>query len=275
MLAISVMAMSVAQTTACPTPALSRVLQHQVRAGETLASIAQQYDLLPTTLIGFNPTLRQGQVMPGTTLFVPPYNGIRVNVAAGSSWRDIASQYNARADVLYEVNGCQAVPSVVFIPGVNWSPVPTSATTPAASSIDRYPLPEVASILLAYGWQVSPATQQLEFHSGVNLAAEAGTPVLATGAGTIAFAGEQAGYGKLVVVNHAQGLQTRYSQLGTVAVRSGQQIQSGSQLGTIGGAATPAYLHFEVRLNSQLGWVAQDPGRYLPDLRLGRFAVQE
>lgn len=259
------------QEQSCPEPALSRLVRHRVAAGETLASIAQQYNLLPTTLMGFNPALRQGSVAVGTEILIPPFNGIRVTVPAGSSWRDIARQYNVRADALFEINGCQAAPSVVFVPGVTWSPVP-SPTAASNSPIERYPLPEVAPILLAYGWQVNPATNRLEFHNGVNLAAEAGTSVLAVGAGTVAFAGEQGG-SKIVVINHAQGLQTRYSQLGTVTVKTGQQVQSGTALGTMG-TADPTYLHFEVRSNSRLGWVAQDPGVYLQDLRVGRASRQ-
>ncbi len=262
-----------AQTeTACPEPALNRIVQHRIAAGETLESIAQQYNLLPTTLIGMNPALRQGTAPAGTEILIPPYNGIRVNVPAGSSWRDIARQYNVRADVLFEANGCQTAPTVVFVPGVNWSPVPTTSSAPANTGpIDRYPLPEVASILLAYGWQVNPATNQVEFHGGVNLAAAAGTTVFAAGSGIVAFAGDQAGYGKMVVINHAQGLQTRYAQLETIAVKTGQQVQSGAALGTVGVSTTAeSYLHFEVRSNSRLGWVAQDPGTYLSELRIGR-----
>lgn len=254
--------------TACPEPALARMIRHRIAAGETLAGIAQQYNLLPTTLIGLNPALRQGTAPVGTEILIPPFNGIRVNVPAGSSWREIARQYNVRPDVLFEANGCQTAPTVVFVPGVNWSPVPTTATSVSTNPIDRYPLPEVASILLAYGWQVNPMTNQVEFHGGVNLAAEAGTSVFAAGSGTVAFAGDQ-GYGKMVVINHSQGLQTRYAQLATIAVKTGQQIQSGALLGTVAPASAESYLHFEVRSNSQLGWVAQDPGSYLQELRIG------
>lgn len=257
---------------ACPEPALSRLGQHRVAAGETLESIAQQYNLLPTTLMGLNPVLRQGAAPVGAEILIPPYNGIRVNVPAGSSWRDIAKQYNVRPDVLFEANGCQNAPTVVFVPGVNWSPVPSAAATSSSSPIQRYPLPEVSSIVLAYGWQVNPNSGALVFHNGVNLAAAAGTPVYAVGAGTVAFAGAQSGSGSLVVINHAQGLQTRYAQLEAVAVKTGQQIQAGTQLGTVAAVASPleSYLHFEVRSNSQLGWVAQDPGAYIRELRVGR-----
>ncbi len=258
-----------ASTSTCPTPALSRVLRHRVAAGETLESIAEQYNLLSTTLMGMNPALRQGAVQPNSEILVPPYNGIQVTVPAGKSWRDLAKQYGVRADLLFEQNGCQSAPTVLFVPGVNWSPAPApTANQAAASPISRYPLPETAAILQAYGWQVNPVTNAVEFYSGVNLAVQSLTSVLAAGTGTVAFAGEQNGSG-LVVINHSQGLQTRYAQLNTIGVRLGQQVQAGAELGTVGAVAETPFLNFQVRSNSRLGWVAQDPAVYLHELGVG------
>ena len=255
----------------CPVPVLSRLTRHKIQPNETIAGIAQQYNLIPATLLGFNPVLRNGSTPVGTEIVIPPYNGIRADVPAGSSWRDVARSYNVRADVLFEVNGCQESPSVVFVPGVNWSPQPAApaAATPAQSKpISHYPLPATATIVRGYGWQLDEAIGRVVFNSGVDLAVQPGTAVLATGAGTIAFAGQQEGYGKLVVINHSQGLQTRYAQLDNISVRVGQQVQAGDRVGTVGAAASASpKLHFEVRSNSDLGWIAQDPGTYLAALK--------
>ncbi|NJL21760.1 MAG: M23 family metallopeptidase [Leptolyngbyaceae cyanobacterium SM1_3_5] len=244
----------------CPAPALSRLTRHRIAAGETLAAIAQRYSVIPATIIGFNPTLQNGLPPVGTEIVIPPYNGIRVEVPAGQTWRDVAARYGVRADVLFEINGCQPQPRVVFVPGVNWSPTGATAAQPTGV-LTGYPLPSEATILQAYGWQVSPATDS-RVHSGVELAAQPGTPVLATGSGTIAFAGSQNG-ANLVVINHAQGLQTRYARLESIAVRVGQTVQAGDRIGT---SATS--LHFEVRANSSLGWVAQNPSTYIRNLNL-------
>lgn len=266
----------IAQTESlCQEPALSRLTRHTIAAGETLNSIAQQYNLLPATLQGFNPPLRNGNAPAGTEIIIPPYNGVQVNAPAGTTWRDLAQTYRIRADALFEVNGCQeTVPSVVFIPGVNWSPTQPAAGSTASSStaatsnpLSGYPLPTIADVLTSYGWQLDPNTNELVFRSGVNLQAEANAPVLAVGSGTVAFAGTEGNYGNLVVVNHSQGLQTRYAQLGNIAVQVGQQVQSGDRLGSVDGSPATPYLHFEVRSNSSLGWVSQDPGVYLPDIR--------
>lgn len=259
--------------TLCPEPALSRLVNHRVVAGETIASIADQYNLIPATLIGFNPVLQGGTAPVGATLVIPPYNGVRVQAPSGSSWQDLASTYGVRADVLFEINGCVPQPGLAFIPGVNWTPTsPTATPTPTAqrSVVGGYPLPQTAPVITAYGWQLDPVLGEVAFHSGVDLSVDQGTAVLVAGDGVVAFVGEQGAYGNLVVVNHAQGLQTRYAQLETMTVQTGQRVRRGDRLGTVGatGNATLPHLHFEIRENSALGWVAQNPQQYVQNLDL-------
>jgi murein DD-endopeptidase MepM/ murein hydrolase activator NlpD len=255
--------------TSCPVPALSRLTRHRVAPGETLEAIAQKYSLIPATLIGFNPSLRGGKAPVGATLVVPPFNGVRVQLAPGQTWREVAKAYKVRPDLLFEVNGCQRSPSVVFIPGVNWSPLGAATQTLPRQSraiLAGYPLPITPSesaVLLNYGYGVQPETGKVGFHSGVDLAAPVNTSVLAVGSGTIAFAGSQGALGNLVVINHAEGLQTRYAQLGRITVKVGQRVTQGQTLGTVGVSGRPSskqpHLHFEVRSRSNLGWVAEDP----------------
>jgi murein DD-endopeptidase MepM/ murein hydrolase activator NlpD len=257
------------QPRSCRQSALDRLQRHTIVPGETLASIARQYDLLEATLMGMNPELRNGTAPAGTEILIPPYNGIRVEVAQGTTWQDLADRYNARADSLFEVNGCQPNPTVVFIPGANWSPVELrrgNQDGQSAPILAVYPLPSEARALVGYGWVLTPRSSEVVFHSGVDLPSPVGTPVEAAGAGTVAFAGEQGIYGNLVVVNHQQGRQTRYAHLETIEVQVGQQVAAGTQLGTVGQTGTPdtdePHLHFEVRYNSDLGWIAEDPGVY-------------
>lgn len=261
---------AIAQQSGCPAPALSRLVRHTVKSGETLESIATRYNLIPSTLMGLNPSVRSGKVTTGETLLVPPFNGIRVEVPAGQTWREVAKQYRVRPDVLFEVNGCQRSPRIVFIPGVNWSPVGGSASpTVAASStvLSGYPLPQRATILLGYGWYIPAGKDEPIFHPGLDLAASSGTPVRSLSNGTVAFAGIQGPYGNLVVINHQKGYQTRYAQMGSIKVKTGQTVKAGTIVGTVGRTGTPSttqpHLHFEVRSNSKVGWVAEDPSAFI------------
>ncbi|MER3434128.1 MAG: peptidase [Leptolyngbya sp. ERB_1_1] len=249
----------------CPAPALSRLSRHTVKSGETLESIASRYNLIPATVMGLNPNVRSGKATVGQQLLIPPYNGIRVEVPAGQSLKDLAARYRVRPDVLYEVNGCQRSPKVVFVPGVNWSPNEgTKPTLVGVSSVlSGSPLTGTQAIALGFGWYLPNGATKPVFHSGIDLLANVGTSVQAIGDGTVAFAGNQGAYGNLVVINHQQGYQTRYAQLAKINVKVGQKVTRGTMIGTVGQTGTPAtpqpHLHFEVRSNSKLGWVAEDP----------------
>jgi murein DD-endopeptidase MepM/ murein hydrolase activator NlpD len=263
---------ALAQTSSCPRGALSRFLRHTVSSGETIETIAQLYNLSLKTILTMNPGLQNRSIKPGNQILIPPYNGIIVEVPRGMNWRDIAKQYKIRADVLFEINGCQANPKLVFVPQskrlnstVQPAPAPDSNSTPIQFAL--YPLAQAATIALPYGWQTNPKNGEVFFHSGIDLLAPVGTSVQATGDGTVVFAGEQGTYGNLVIINHGNGIQTRYAQLETIKVTVGEKVLLGDILGAVGITGKPTslqpHLHFEVRTSSDLGWKASNPQDYL------------
>ncbi len=101
-----------------------------------------------------------------------------------------------------------------------------------------------------------------EFHAGQDIAAPWGTPVTAAGSGVVAFAGTQSGYGQIVIIDHGNGLTTRYGHLSVIEVQAGQEVGRGTVLGRVGstGRSTGPHLHYEVRINES----AVSPRRYLP-----------
>ncbi len=250
----------------CPTPVLSRLQRHRVLSGETIESIAQQYNLVPQTLIGVNPSLQGGEMQVGQEILIPPLNGITITVPNGATWQDLANAYGIRADVLFEINGCVKTPKVAFIPGVNWQP----GERPSQDNyigLRGYPLPTVAQVGLSYGWHIEPNTGEYFFHEGMDILAEEGTPVLAVDSGTVLYVGQEGEYGFLVIVDHGNGRQTRYAHLSRFGTRIGQSVQVGDVLGYVGTTGRPdllnPHLHFEVRFKSPVGWVAQDPNIHL------------
>jgi murein DD-endopeptidase MepM/ murein hydrolase activator NlpD len=101
-----------------------------------------------------------------------------------------------------------------------------------------------------------------EFHTGQDIDADIGTPVQAAANGTVIFAGWQNGYGQLVVIDHGEGLTTRYGHLSQIDATVGQSITRGTILGLTGstGRSTGPHLHYEVRINDK----PVDPRPYLP-----------
>ena len=107
-----------------------------------------------------------------------------------------------------------------------------------------------------------------EFHSGQDIEAPWGAPVIAGASGKVTFVGWQNGYGQLVVVDHGGGLTTRYGHLSHIDVELNQTVERAQLLGKVGstGRSTGPHLHYEVRINDQ----AVDP---LPYLLLSNNAV--
>lgn len=92
-----------------------------------------------------------------------------------------------------------------------------------------------------------------EFHTGQDIEAAWGAPVVAGAAGRVSFVGWQNGYGQLVIVDHGGGLTTKYGHLSHIDVELDQSVARGQLLGKVGstGRSTGPHLHYEVRINDQ------------------------
>lgn len=126
-----------------------------------------------------------------------------------------------------------------------------------------FPLSVPASITSAFGWRIHPIFGESRFHSGTDIGAPMGTPVLAAFSGQVVLADFLGGYGLTIVLQHGDGTQqTLYAHLSEIFVRPGEQIEQGQVLGRVGstGNSTGPHLHFEVRQQTPQGWVALDPG---------------
>lgn len=105
----------------------------------------------------------------------------------------------------------------------------------------------------AYGYRRDPKTGGRRFHKGDDLAAPMGTPVYATADGVVKFAGWQRGYGKLVIIQHAFGIETYYAHNSRLRVRKGQRVSRGDRISDMGstGRSTGSHLHYEIRVNGK------------------------
>ena len=135
-----------------------------------------------------------------------------------------------------------------------------------SSSANKKFLPTLAPVeggwvSAGFGWRIDPFTGQKSFHEGLDLAAEPGTPIVAAASGKVIFADVQPQYGKLVEIDHGNGLVTRYAHCSMLFVKEGDLVVRGQRIAAVGstGRATGPHLHFEVRLNG----VPQDPARFL------------
>lgn len=119
-----------------------------------------------------------------------------------------------------------------------------------------------------FGSRIHPIRRTLDSHTGLDFGAPAGTPVMSASDGVVSFAGPAGGYGNLVKVSHASGVETWYAHLSRMDVVLGQELAVGGQLGAVGstGNSTGPHLHLEVRVDGSpvdpQPWLAergQDP----------------
>jgi murein DD-endopeptidase MepM/ murein hydrolase activator NlpD len=105
-----------------------------------------------------------------------------------------------------------------------------------------------------FGMRPDPFSGNADFHPGLDISADKGTPIFATAAGKVELAAPSGDYGNLVIINHGFGLVTRYGHMSRFAVWQGQEVKRGDVIGYVGatGRATGPHLHYEVLANGKL-----------------------
>jgi lipoprotein NlpD len=220
-------------------PAIAGVV-HAVKRGETIYRIARAYGIDAADLMETNGITDPRAVPVGTELFVPgarevveiPPVGTDAAFSASRSPSASPSPSSAPSPSAAPSASAAARPSPVAARAANEN----LATTPLA-----WPLKGVL-----YGRFGVRAGQR---HDGIDLAAPEGTAVAAAADGTVIYAGEQPGYGAVVIVRHDGGLVTLYAHNSAVLVRDGARVSRGQAIAKVGqtGRTTGPHLHFEVR----------------------------
>lgn len=128
-----------------------------------------------------------------------------------------------------------------------------------------------------FGTRIDPFHGRARTHHGLDIPGSAGTPILASAPGRVAFAGPAGGYGWMVEIDHGGGLATRYAHLSQILVARNQAVSLQQPIALMGstGRSTGNHLHFEVRLNGRptdpLGWFG---GGSIPAPALRSVTVQ-
>jgi murein DD-endopeptidase MepM/ murein hydrolase activator NlpD len=121
--------------------------------------------------------------------------------------------------------------------------------------------PVMGPITGSFGERISPFNGEGAFHSGVDISCHYGQPVLAPSDGVVNYADFFSGYGRMVQIDHGNGIETRYGHLSAFAVASGQSVRRGQVIGYVGlsGRSTGPHLHYEVRVHD----VPVNPHKFL------------
>lgn len=226
---------------------------HTLSEGETLSSVAASYGVSLTAMVGANPDISSLDRLPlGYDLLIPPGQGLVVTLQSGDSILDVVAQHAISASELARANDLispfDVVPGMLlFLPNVQ----PTEALArlqKVREEENRYVWP-VHGRLTSYFGPRNLGMGTSSFHRGIDIATSWGTPVGASRAGTVTYAGwSTQGYGNLVKVRHAGGAETWYGHFSSIAVGVGEYVNQGSIVGYIGstGISTGPHLHFEL-----------------------------
>jgi len=233
-------------------PALAGVV-HVVKRGETVYRIARAYGIDPADLMETNGIADPRNVAVGAELFVPgaaravdvppaPVPGsVNVNAPEPEPGPPTATPTStstadtAAPTAVHPERSADAEASARS----RRAPTPTAAATAAA----RLAWPLKGILYGRYGVRAGRR------HDGIDIAAPEGTNVGAAAAGTVIYAGEQAGYGSIVIVRHDGGLVTLYAHASRLLVEEGAHVRRGEPIAKVGqtGRTTGPHLHFEVR----------------------------
>jgi murein DD-endopeptidase MepM/ murein hydrolase activator NlpD len=228
----------------------TEIVTYTVQTGDTLWSIAAQYNLDVDTLRWSNPELERNPDMlsVGTELVILPVKGIYHTVEAGETLASIAKQFGVSdADILnYPLNQMSSPDRLL---------VDQKLVVPHGRKEIARPVPQPSGDSL-FAWPiVGTVTQGFSAqHPAFDIGAPYGSPVYAGRAGRVVrSAWARTGYGYTVIIDHGEGWQSLYSHMKGEWVSVGDWVEQGQLIGEVGstGNSTGPHVHFEIRLNGK------------------------
>lgn len=190
--------------------------------------------------------------------------------AAQAEWAEKHAQADElrkeRAKILYEAEEAEEKSEQEYerlaVLSENIAVMLRNLQVPSVGGTGQMMWPCRGEITSYYGWRIHPVFGTTRYHSGMDIAVDYGTPIMASDGGTVVYSGWLGGYGNAVMIDHGGGLVTVYGHNQSLAVREGQYVNKGHVIAYAGstGWSTGPHCHFEVRLNGDV----TEPLNYLP-----------
>jgi len=252
-----------------PTSALlSRApIVHIIGREDSLESIGQQFHLSWREVLWSNPGLRMPLTV-GRPIKLPPVPGVVVVVRSGDTPTSLATKYGVDQTILLGFNGLrgpQLTPGSVLVIPVDPAQGPNLSTGVSADPVEpgQFLCPIAgAKIIQQFGptsFAVEPSFGgYLHFHTGLDLLAGYGTPIVAAAGGKVTAVGDADYFGTRVEVTDSFGLVEVYAHMSLANVALGQEVQQGKTVGFVGstGLSLGSHLHFQL----QVGGMPTAPG---------------
>lgn len=223
------------------------IFVHKVHSGETLWDIASAYGITMNTILSANELINPNYISIGQELQIPSVNGVLHQVANGESLWEISERYSVSVDEITRVNEISD-PSRIQ-PN-------TKLVIPGATQLrPRDVLLVNGQLQKAFDWPVSGRISSPfglrwgKMHNGLDIGVPTGTYVKSAADGRVTFSGWNGGYGYLVIIDHGNGIETRYAHNSRLNVKVGQKVTRGETVAHSGntGVSTGPHVHFEIR----------------------------
>ena len=242
-------------------------LYYKLEKNDTLAKIAKKYGISVVDIVDYN-NINPKKLKAGSTIFLKgvtlqKYKDVEGRlIAAQQAKEDKKKNKNKEKEKEQEKEKPEKPPK-----GPKGSPPPPppedndDGGRSAAYSGAGFAYPvRYAGVSSPFGNRYHPVLKRYILHTGVDLVAKY-VPLRAAKAGVVTFAGNMSGYGKIIIIRHDNGYETRYAHLSVISTNVGEHVNQGDLIGKTGnsGRTTGAHLHFEIRQNG----VPKNPMKYL------------
>lgn len=232
-----------------------KVIEYEVKEGDTLSSIAQKFGITEETILWENDLPNKNSIKVGQKLRILPVSGISHKVQKGDTVYSIAKKYDSSPQAIVDFPFNTFVNDETFELAVGQEIIVPDGVKPKDGVVPRVrkTVPN-AGTALASGNFVWPAGGQITqnfswYHPGIDIANKNAPDIVAADSGTVEYAGcLKYGYGCHVIINHKNGHKTLYAHLSSIYVEVGQGVQRGVAIGKMGstGRSTGTHLHFEI-----------------------------
>lgn len=239
--------------------------EYIVQRGDTISGIAQEYALSMDAIIASNNISNAGLLRIGEKLKIPNMDGIPYTVKPGDTLEKISKTMGVPFTVILDANDIQdsniKADTILFIPGAKMKKDELNKALGISVGGDSFVYPIRGRLTSPFGWRDDPFTSARIYHAALDIAATLGTPIKASMKGTVSSAGQNAIYGKFVIITHSNGYQTMYGHMSAISVAQGTSVEQGAKIGEVGstGRSTGPHLHFALFKNGR----AVDPLEFL------------
>jgi len=234
-----------------------KVVDYEVKSGDTIASIANEYAVSENTILWENDLTSGANIKAGQKLKILPVSGVAHKVEGGDTIYSISKKYQANAQAIVDFpfndvgdDFALSTGQVLIVP----DGAPPEKPKPAPTQyLAQQNIPVEALGSAQFIWPAAGGISQYFswYHPGLDISNLSGGPIHASDSGTVIVAGwvDNYGYGNRVEIDHGNGFMTRYAHLSAIYVSPGQKVSKGDVIGVMGstGRSTGTHLHFEIR----------------------------